>query len=154
MNIFVLEPDPVGAAVAQCDKHVVKMPLESAQMLCTVARQYGFDAPYRPTHSKHPCTLWAGSSVEAFDWLLQHGLALCSEYQTRYGKEHKCQAVLRAVGDTEGLRQSLPQSPMAAFAQAMPDQYRQPDAVQAYRAFYKGEKARFATWRSNPPSWW
>lgn len=154
MNIFVLERDPVGAAVSQCDKHVVKMPLESAQMLCTVARSHGFDAPYRATHAKHPCTLWAGSSVEAFDWLLQHGLALCDEYSRRYDREHKCGAVLKAVGSTQGIRQRLADSPMAPFAQAMPDQYRGPDAVSAYRAFYRGEKSAFATWRSTPPSWW
>lgn len=36
MNIFVLSEGPVEAARMQCDKHVVKMIVETAQMLCTV----------------------------------------------------------------------------------------------------------------------
>ena len=35
MNIFVLDKDPIISAQMQCDKHIVKMPLESAQM-CVV----------------------------------------------------------------------------------------------------------------------
>ena len=38
MNIFVLDRDPVIAAQLQCDKHVVKMIVESAQMLSTAHR--------------------------------------------------------------------------------------------------------------------
>ena len=38
MNIFYLDKDPVKAAEYSCDKHVVKMILESAQMLCTAHR--------------------------------------------------------------------------------------------------------------------
>ena len=35
MNIFVVERDPIEAARSLLDKHIVKMPLESAQMLST-----------------------------------------------------------------------------------------------------------------------
>ena len=38
MNIFYLDRDPVIAAQMMCDKHVVKMILESAQMLSTAHR--------------------------------------------------------------------------------------------------------------------
>ena len=53
MNIFVLHKDPAVAATMACDKHVVKMILETAQMLCTAARALGSDAPYGATHKKH-----------------------------------------------------------------------------------------------------
>ena len=76
MNIFVLHEQPDVAAQILCDKHVVKMILESAQMLCTVAHNHGYDAPYRRTHPKHPCTLWAGKSQENWDWLISHALAM------------------------------------------------------------------------------
>jgi len=56
--------------------------------------------------------------------------------------------------DALPLRVALPDRPMLPFAQAMPDQYRQSDTVAAYRAFYRGEKARFATWKGNTPAWW
>ena len=38
MNIFVLDRNPVIAAQMQCDKHIVKMIVESGQMLSTVHR--------------------------------------------------------------------------------------------------------------------
>lgn len=41
MNIFVLDTDPEIAAILHCDKHIVKMPLETAQMLCTIAALKG-----------------------------------------------------------------------------------------------------------------
>jgi hypothetical protein len=41
MNIFYLNSDPKKAAVIQYNKHVVKMILESAQMLCTAHHHYG-----------------------------------------------------------------------------------------------------------------
>lgn len=153
MNIFVLDEDPVRAAQAQCDRHVVKMPLESAQMVCTIARAHGIEAPYRPTHAKHPCTVWAGASQESFQWLLIHAAALCAEYTRRYGKVHACEAVLRDVGARTLFE--LPRAARPDFVQTMPEQYRRSDAVSAYRAFYLGDKVRFATWRGvDPPAWW
>ena len=62
MNIFVLHRDPKIAAQMSCDKHVVKMILETAQMLSSAARAKGAWAPYKQTHKKHPCTLWSGGS--------------------------------------------------------------------------------------------
>ena len=96
MNIFVVDEDPVVAAQQLCDKHVVKMILESAQMLCTVALEHGYeDAPYKKAHPKHPCTLWAGKSAENWQWLITHGLAMAEEYTRRYGRQHKSEAVIR-----------------------------------------------------------
>jgi len=152
MNIFVVDEDPVIAARQLCDKHVVKMILETAQMLCTVAHEHGFDAPYRKTHPKHPCTLWAGKTGDNWSWLLQHGLAMCAEYTRRYGRVHKSEEVImwcaRLPIQFAGARHLTP------FAQAMPEQYRNDCAVTAYRAYYHGEKANFATWKSEVPQWW
>ena len=38
MNIFILDKDPMKAAMMLCDRHVPKMIVESAQMLSTVHR--------------------------------------------------------------------------------------------------------------------
>ena len=74
MNIFVLDKDPKKAATQQIDKHIVKMPLESAQMLCAALARHGReDTPYKATHKNHPCTLWAGESQGNFRWLVKHG---------------------------------------------------------------------------------
>jgi len=61
MNVFVLDEDPVLSANL-CDKHIVKMPLETAQILCTVARSKGHNAPYKSTHIKHPVVIWTTKS--------------------------------------------------------------------------------------------
>ena len=157
MNIFVLSDDPFKAAHYMCDKHVVKMILETTQMLSTVASRYGGTyVPYKPTHRNHPCTLWAGENFANYTWLLQHGFALVIEYHNRYNKDHKCDWLI------DGLAQQvlsnkidIPDGPLTPFAQAMPEKYKCNDAVQAYRAYYIGEKARFAKWRyCDTPEWW
>lgn len=61
MNIFALHQDPQIAAQMHCDKHVVKMILESAHMLSTICGE-----GYKPTHQNHPCTKWARSSRSNF----------------------------------------------------------------------------------------
>ena len=35
MNRFLIEDQPDAIAKSLCDQHIVKMPLEEAQMLCT-----------------------------------------------------------------------------------------------------------------------
>ena len=35
MNRFIIEHHPDAIAKSLCDQHIVKMPLEEAQMLCT-----------------------------------------------------------------------------------------------------------------------
>ena len=151
MNIFVLHNDPSTAAQMQCDKHVVKMILETAQMLCTVAHGKDFVAPYKATHKNHPCTLWAALSVQNWNWLVDHGLALCAEYTKRYGKIHKSQ---QHIEWCQQIPITLPSIGLTPFAQAMPVEYKDSCAVTAYRAYYHGEKARFAKWKTQPPSWW
>ena len=86
MNIFTVDHDPTVAAQQLCDKHVVKMPLETAQMLCSAFDPLDL-APYKRVHYNHPCTQWARQSEANFDWLVTHGLALCAEYTKRYGSD-------------------------------------------------------------------
>jgi hypothetical protein len=152
MNIFALDTDPTMAAQMMCDKHVVKMIVESNQMLSTVARKNGHEAPYRSTHANHPCTLWAGESVQNWRWLVDHSLALCEEYTRRYHRVHKSQAVSEWA---ESLNINLPASGLTPFRLAMPDVYKHRDPVRSYRNYYMGEKARFAKWKTgNVPVWW
>jgi len=92
VNIFRPHPSPLLSARALADRHVVKMALETAQILSTVA-----GGPYKPTHARHPCTLWAGESRANGEWLAAHGLALCDEYARRFGKLHGCRLVIAGV---------------------------------------------------------
>ena len=150
MNIFVLDYNPVVAAQAQCDKHIVKMCLETAQMLCTALHHHGVETEYKPTHVNHPCNVWVRENKANFLWLCEHGVELCREYTSRYKKIHKCESV---IWSAQWKSESLPEGCLTPFAQAMPDQYKNACAVEAYRNYYTNEKLRFATWRKNKPDW-
>jgi len=153
MNIFVLSEDPVEAAQMQCDRHVVKMALETAQLLCSPHEPGA--APYRRTHYNHPSAVWARATYENYEWLVVHGVALCDEYTRRYGKQHKSREIITWARDN-AMPLALPTRGLTPFALAMPDKYKSDNATEAYRAYYINEKARIATWRppSTPPYWW
>jgi hypothetical protein len=154
VNRFILHPDPLVAAQMHCDKHVLKMVIEEAQMLSTVHRQHGYDGDvlYRATHKNHPCTVWAGESVSNYRWAWRLFAALCAEYRHRYGKTHGSARLLPALACPPPF---LSSRGFTDVPQAMPEQYHHPDPVTAYRRFYVAEKARFATWRNRPaPDWW
>ena len=102
MNIFVTNPDPHVSARVLPDKHVVKMPLETCQMLSIIFSKWYYDwgevlkkdgTPYNTTKGafrNHPCTVWAADSMYNTAWLIQHGCGLVHEYWYRYGKVHAC----------------------------------------------------------------
>ena len=153
MNIFVLDTDPVKAAKAHCDKHVVKMILETAQMLCS-AFPKGF-APYKQAHYNHPCTKWARASRENYSWLIELGMALHQEYQYRYGegKKHKSFAVIKWCQEHIDYI-DFPERGQTPFAQAMPDDYKTENPVAAYRTYYINDKKEILDYtRRNAPSW-
>lgn len=155
MNIFVLDKDPGQAARWHFDKHVTKMLLESCQILCTALHQNAKlnDIPYKPAHAKHPCTIWASSSRENFEWLAYLAIGLNDEYEYRYGKIHKCKAVLDYCMDKMN---HLKSRGLTAFAQAMPDEYKDVDPVLAYRKYYNLGKRHIKTvWTGRElPPWW
>jgi hypothetical protein len=149
MNIFVLDKNPHVAAMCACDRHVIKMILESAQMLCSV--QPEGTAPYKRAFYNHPCTKWVRASSANYDWLIEHARALCTEYSRRYGKVHKSEKV---IDWCDANRPKLPDGGLTPFAQAMPEEYKNEDAVEAYRTYYRNDKRRFATWKDvDPPTW-
>ncbi len=154
MNIFYLHHHPQLAAMSHCDKHVVKMILESAQILSAVHHRFGSVVPsmYKATHTKHPSTLWAGDSETHYNWLWQMAMCLCQEYTKRYGKVHKTQPVLEALKNPPNGMSTLPflQPP-----QCMPDECKVPgNTVKAYQNYYNKHKAYMAKWNySNPPAW-
>jgi len=90
MNIFVTDIDPVKSAQALDDKRVIKMVLESAQMLCTALHLNGAShlAKYKKTHQNHPSNVWVRETRSNYEWLLNHFKALCDEYTLRCNKVH------------------------------------------------------------------
>ena len=154
MNVFVLDRDPTIAAQSQCDKHVVKMPLETAQLLCTTHHVLGNhdSSLYKPTHANHPCTIWARASRANYLWLFKHFEALNDEYFFRYYKNHLSWRKLRDIlcEPPSGLHGDE----LTPFAQAMPDEYKHADAVEAYRAYYINDKAPLLKYTKRvKPNW-
>ena len=179
MNIFVVDKDPVIAAQSLCDKHIVKMIVESGQMLSTAHRvldgdewtDYGKngrrikrwrlkddreDYLWKASFVRHPCTVWTMENSINYNWHWQHAYALCKEYTSRYNKTHSSEPLIKKLRkEPDRLSIIYPHS-MTEFAQAMPDKYKvKGNAVQAYRNYYNGEKSEFAKWpEGKTPDWW
>lgn len=151
MNIFILDRDITRCAQFHCDQHVVKMILESVQILCTSLNKRGFKTPYRSTHAKHPCVLWVDRSYDNFVWLSNLAEALNAEYRYRWQRmtDHSSISVLQQIRELRYESRGLTE-----FAQAMPDQYRHANVVRAYRDFYWHEKMQFARWTRRPVPYW
>lgn len=176
MNIFYIDKDPVQAAEWMVDKHVVKMILESAQLLSTAHRildgeqvmgksKTGRNAKrwilrdarepviYQATHINHPSAVWCRESVENYNWLTDHFFALMREYTYRYGKQHKC------YGELSYMLQSPPKNlqewDMTTMPSAMADEYKiSNDPIVNYRNYYKLGKTKMHSWKNRqPPEW-
>ena len=155
MNIFILDSDPEEAARQQCNKHIVKMPIESVQLLSSALPPEV--APCKYTHVNHPCAVWVRQSLTNYKWLLVHAAAQFEEYTRRYGREHATEEKLYRCFD---LKPDIPDLGLTPFARAIKEPWKEQtagmDIVEAYRTFYVGDKARFAKWqpRATTPAWW
>ena len=152
MNIFVLDECPKKAAEYSCDKHVVKMILESAQLLSTALRQNGVHTTYKATHVNHPCSIWARKTKGNYQWLYNHFISLLAEYTKRYNKVHACQRLTQELHPNNFKNEN---QTLTSFSLAMPENYKSEDPVKSYRSYYLGEKYTFAKWKlGNEPEWW
>ena len=178
MNIFYLSHKPSRAARWHCDKHVVKMILETAQLLYTahwVLAALAGGAPDLSTaptlasnpkqhgylsirNKNHPCAIWTRESLDHYEWLCRFGLALCAEYQHRFGakKQHACEQHIRWL--QAHLPPTLISKGWSQPAQAMPEEYRvRGDSIRAYRKYYKlnkGEQRDILTYtKRHRPHW-
>ena len=160
MNIFILDESPIISAQMQCDKHILKMPLETAQMLCSVWHRYGqgMNVPYKEAHKNHPCTLWAGDSMDNYNWLWLHGMELCFEYTRRYNKIHKCQQVIMDLSYPSPSKFNFDNYFGTPHPQCMPDEYKcaSDESVLAYRKYYVNDKKDIAKWNKgrDAPDWY
>jgi hypothetical protein len=142
MNIFYLSEDPNEAAKYMYNKHVVKMILESAQLLCTahiISDGEAANVPYKATHKNHPSAIWARESVSNYIWLYDHMIALGNEYTRRYGKKHL--TILKCSGALCKAPNNVTKVDLTPMPQCMPDQYKVPgNSVEAYWNYYEAEK--------------
>jgi hypothetical protein len=154
MNIFFLDENPTLSAKYHVDKHVVKMILETAQLLCGVHHstdQVTDQVPYKLSHKNHPCAIWARESLSNYLYLCELGLELGKEYTYRYGKRHKSIEVI------EWCIVNKPNIPDIGFttpAMAMPDEFKVDSVVESYRNYYIGAKISLASWKNREKPFW
>lgn len=171
MNIFVVDFDAATAASMLADKHVVKMILESCQLLSTAHhvldgthtiidngnRRYNTYVCNKQNICKaaminHPCNVWARATKANYMWLWRHAYALCKEYTRRYGKVHAMESML--LNELYDAPKNIAKEKLTPFAQAMPEQYHDSNAVVAYRRYYINDKAKIAKWKHGyEPDW-
>lgn len=179
MNIFVLSNNIEEIVKWQMDKHCVKMPLESCQMLSTAHRildgspiktkskngrnvtRYVLDGDkndiiYGVSHANHPCTKWTMETSENYKWHYNLLVEMFKEYTFRYGKIHACERLLPYL---ENIPKNIKIGAMTPFATAMPDDVKvKGDSVASYRNYYQNNKQHLASWsgkiNSRPvPQW-
>ena len=158
MNIFYLDSDIVKCAQAHCDRHVNKMILESAQLMASVHRLTNPDADnipglYRLTHKNHPCAVWARESLDHYEYLYSLCLFLNEEAQYRY-HHNKTHLSLEKI-----MSWPVPDIPALGFREppkCVHDDFKgMDDTVEAYRAYYRRDKADIVTWtKRNKPDWY
>ena len=172
MNIFYVDKDPKTAAKMMCDKHIIKMILESAQMLCSAKRvldgteyydktkngrkikRWRLDNSneeaiiYKAGWAKHPSTQWVMKSAYNYIWLYKHMLALNEEYKLRWQKDEDHTSITKLGELLKHLPKNAPINVIGTDADpAMPEHCKIPgDSVGSYRKYYILEKRRFAKW--------
>jgi len=175
MNIFYIDKDPAVCAEQMVDKHVVKMILETAQLLSTAHRlidgeEYVGQSPsgrkarrwrlndaregvlYQATHINHPSAVWCRQSNNNYNWLYCHFAALLREYTYRYNKVHKCTPMAFDLRFTPTF---IPCGNLTPVTPAMADEYIiSADSVLNYRNYYRNGKTHLHKWtKRNPPEW-
>lgn len=153
MNIFFLDYDPKLCARYHNDKHVVKMILETAQLLCGAHHltKTPYEIPYKLSHKNHPCSIWVRHDLHNYKWLVELGFELCYQYTLRYGKRHKSQDVIEwCATHYPNIPNIKPTTPPLA----MPDEYKLGDVVISYRNYYCGEKKDFSKWKHGETPYW
>lgn len=146
------------------DKHVVKMILESAQLLSTAwhvikgEKYIEISAKiYKSTHENHPCAIWVRESEENYKWLLRHLKALIEEYEYRYGKIHATKEVAKILSDNipdfENIEATIPPCAMGDIFKTTLHPTHLSEVVANYREYYKYAKCNLFYWkkRTRPP---
>ena len=179
MNIFALSKNPLISAEQMIDKHIIKMPTETCQMLHTnilfmqFVNKHGKEPSLRelkafhkekksklmkPAMLNHPSTVWARQSLDNFTWLFAHGVFLCKEYTYRYEKTHgSYERILDCDLYSCWPNFNYPCDGLTPVHIAMDDQYRIENTfndewefvIQSYRHYYLEGKWDIAEWKNN-----
>lgn len=151
MNIFILDYDFEKNAQYLCNRHIVKLPLEQAQMLCSVYYYTDFipNNIYKPTQPNNACMKWARESLSNWLWLAASTIEMCIEYTYRYNKKHACLEIVENLTIPH-----IKDIGLTPFVQIMPNRYKNINVVTAYRNYYLGEKQHLFKWKYREIPYW
>lgn len=152
MNIFYLDSNLKLNAQYMVDKHIVKMPLESAQLLTSALyfTGQGNESPYKLTHKNHPCSVWCRQSLSNWLFLKELALEICYEYTYRYGKIHKCQDVIESLPIPNLKDKGLTKLPNCMDKECIICN----DTIVNYRNYYCSKKSHLAKWTKREKPFW
>ncbi len=159
MNIFVINKNPVLAAQQLCNSHVVKMIVESAQLLSTHDRFHGIEENrYKSCYLNHPCRKCL-ENIHNYVWLCHHLNALLDEYTFRYNKFHKCREMFNRCW--KQYLEMTYDSNLLSFPKCMINELKVgsdsiEDVVKAYQNYYRFKKKslkRFQYKNREMPEW-
>jgi len=169
VNIFHLHNDPKTCAEMHNSKHVIKMILESCQLLSTAHRVLDGEVGlvfsktgkaksvlvlpdsrdtslYSATHINHPSAIWCRQSALNYSWLHKLTVELCKEYTYRYGKVHKCFST-GLVHQLAIVPNNIIHGDFTEVTPAMPDDVKVPgNSIASYRNYYMKNKQNLASW--------
>lgn len=176
MNIFYLDRDPKTCAEMHCDKHVVKMIIEYAQLMSTAHRVLDGEEYYalsangrkikrwrmtdpkyenglmKASHVHHPSNVWVRQSRQNYMWLNQMWNYLLLEYTHRYGKRHACADRMEVL---YAWPENIPDVPFTPPTPAMPDECKiANNSLASYHKYYIEKKVRFAKWTNREAPLW
>ena len=140
MNIFCTSDCPIESAKYLDNVRVIKMTLESAQLLSSSLRLCGYtgDDVYKISHKNHPSSRWTRATQGNYKWLLEHFKALCDEYSRRTGKIHASSKLLPIFESNIGLIPDGEQMPFSNNARNLTkgvDFTHETDTVKAYQLY-------------------
>lgn len=167
MNIFYVDSNPTVAAQSLCNRHVVKMISESANILLWKCKKEGYElplsksgTPVKLSHENHPATKWALESWGNYKWLYEHLFAMLFEYYTRYKQKHFCETYMNYLYDIRN-RLDFDKEEQTHFKGCFGNLNEQcgnkdMSTVDGYRLYYWLDKSSFARWPSvdKIPVWW
>ena len=174
MNIFYLDRDPKTCAEMHCDKHVVKMIIEYAQLMSTAHRVLDGEEYYalsvnnrkikrwrhpefddvlmKASHVHHPSNIWLRQSDSNYAWLYRLFLELTKEYTHRYGKAHAC---ARLISSLRYIPKNIPRAEFTEPTPAMPDDCKiAGNSLASYHKYYIEKKVSFAKWTKREVPLW
>ena len=174
MNIFYLDWNPEICAQYHCDKHVVKMIIEYAQLMSTAHRMldgkeyvdnssgrrikrwhlndHREEIVYKASHVNHPSAVWTRKGSANYNWLYSLWTNCLNEYTHRYDKQHACEKLRFALSKTPT---RMIDGNWSEPPQAMPEECKMSSSVAAYRQYYVMKKNGFARWTNrNIPDWY